>query len=119
MLSDLLQAPNGGTQSFLEGTFNPMAANGGMTKRILGHLSNDDTNAMRRTCSTMNNELMYLKENGIFVHRQEDMRDICDVRGTDDIHQTDYSCPNGINSSARLRRCTRQGRERYFHRRQW
>lgn len=104
LLSYLLRGPNGEAQSFLEGIFNPAVQYDEITDSILGLLSNDDTNAMRRTSSTMNNGLMARKGNGTFRHRQEVMRDKCDVKGLDPSHR---SCQNGIKSSVRLRRCTR------------
>ena len=100
LLYYLLQAPNGGVQSFL--VLNPAVSYYQMTKCILDQLSNDDTNAMRRTNSTMNNSLMALKQDGTFRHRQEDMRDKCDVTALDKNYphiQDDISpCLNGVKA---------------------
>lgn len=101
-LTRLLVAPNGEAQSFLEGIFSPRVQYDGITNGILAHLSNDDTNAMRRTNSTMNYGLMTLRSDGIFRHTQEAMRDNCDEISI----FTQLPCQNPINSSARLRYCT-------------
>lgn len=101
-LTYLLRAPNSEAQSFLEGIFNPRVQFDGITNGILARLSNDDTNAMRRSNSTMNNGLMTLRRDGTFRHTQEAMRDNCDEISS----RTMLPCQNKINSSARLRRCT-------------
>lgn len=116
LLTRLLQGPNGKTQSFLEGIFNPVVQYDEMTDSILGLLSNDDTNAMRRTCATLNDGLMARKSNGTFRHRQEAMRDKCDVEGLNASHPSypEDPCQNGIMSAVRIRRCTRKKREPGF-----
>ncbi|MCJ1461603.1 hypothetical protein MMC07_000200 [Pseudocyphellaria aurata] len=117
MLSYILQSPKGGAQSFLEGLFNPVVQYDEITDCILGQLSNDDTNAMRRTNSTMNNGVMALRDDGIFRHKQETMRDQCDVTGityVPGISPPQSVCPNTINCSERLRRCTRLSNEPGF-----
>ena len=120
LLSLLLQAPNGGTQSFLEGVFNPGVEYDEITEGILGMLSNDDTSAMRRTNSTMNNYLTATVDDGTDRHRQEVMRDKCDVIGLNlrFPHLADpqngrpaQPCPNAVRSVERLRRCTRGDRD--------
>lgn len=119
LLSSVLLAPNGRNQSFLEGIFNPAVSYDQLTNGILGRLSNDDTNSMRRTNSAMNNYLMALKDDGTFRHSQEVMLDKCDVRGLD-YDEPQFAaqrgdilspCPNEFNSSARIRRCTRGDNE--------
>ena len=61
--------------------FNSVVQYGNITNAILGQLSNDDHNAMRRTNSIMNNSLMALRPDGILRHRLEALRDICDAFG--------------------------------------
>ena len=111
LLSSILRSPHGGIQSFLEGVFNPRVQYDEITNGILGQLSNDDTNAMRRINPTMNNHLTALKPEGTLRHS---LRDKCDAIGLNrpNLGQVYYSgeilcpCPNRMDSSAHLIRCT-------------
>lgn len=119
MLTSLLRGPDGSAQSFLEGIFNPMVQYDEVTNAIFSQLSNDDHNALRRTNSTMNNSLMALRHDGTLKHRLEALRDTCDVFEASfgnprHIHTDWQMCRNGLNSSARLSRCSRQENEPGF-----
>lgn len=107
----------GKPQSFLEGVFNPEAPYhviSNITNGILGPLSNDDTRAMRRTNSAMNDHLMARRADGSFFHKQEAMRDKCDVVGLSSLHPND-GCPNPVGTYQCLRRCTRGKNEPGFY----
>lgn len=114
LLSSILQAPNGGGNRSSRGVFSPAVQYDDIINSILGQLSNDDTNVMRRTNSIMNNGLMTLRKDGTSKHTQEAMRDKCDVVHIDSNGQK-FPCSNGVNSFARLRRCTLRESELGFH----
>ncbi|MCJ1469152.1 hypothetical protein MMC07_007785 [Pseudocyphellaria aurata] len=102
LLDSIRRGPNHEPQSFLEGLFNPSASYEPIIATILGQLSNDDHNAMRRASRKMNNGLMALRnDDGTLIHDQRLLRDRCDTAW----------CANPVDCHVRLRRCTRRKHE--------
>lgn len=88
-ISDYRRATANGTQSILEGLFNPAATFEGIRDAILGTLDNDDFNRLQRTSSSMNSHLT-IPIPGLAVippylptpvrRNQASLRDFCDER---------------------------------------
>ncbi|MCJ1469633.1 hypothetical protein MMC07_008269 [Pseudocyphellaria aurata] len=110
-LTSVMRGPNNEAQSFLEGILNPVVHYEDVIDSILGQLSNDDTNAMRCASRKTDNGLMARRGDGTLRHQQKTLRDKCD---DSDVFGRDQLCPNGTNSWALLKRCSRGENERGF-----
>lgn len=99
----ITRAPGGGTQSMLEGIFNPGSSYGQITQEIVRHLTTSDLNAMRGASSTMNTALT--RPNAAGVNYRSVTQDRCDSHAQLRPGSRHLYCKNRPNNRLLIRYC--------------